>query len=109
MDRSSLARSHLLQQREHGRFELSMNPRAAVTPTKNQGAHQTKTHDGCILLQGRSKINPKINVSEIKPKSRISKIATSANSLDRQTKERRLSDARTADLGSTTSLGAGGV
>ncbi|GMF40661.1 unnamed protein product [Phytophthora fragariaefolia] len=109
MYRSSLARSRLLQQREHGRFELFMYPRTAVTPTKNQGANQTKTYDGCILLQGRSKINPKINVSEIKPKSHTSKIATSANTLDRQTKGRRVSDARTVDLGSTTILGAGGV
>ncbi|GMF61015.1 unnamed protein product [Phytophthora fragariaefolia] len=105
----NLAGSHLLQPREHGRFGLFMYPRIAVTPTKNQGAHQPKTYDGCILLQDRRKINPKINASEIKLKRRTSKIATPANTLNRQTKGRRLSDARTAGLGSTTILGAGSV
>ncbi|GMF49757.1 unnamed protein product [Phytophthora fragariaefolia] len=97
------------RQRAKSRLGLFMYPRTAVTLMKNQGAHRTKTYDGCMLLQDRRKINPKINASEIKPKSRTTKIATSASTLDRQTKGRRPSGARTAGLGSTTILGAGGV
>ncbi|GMG17470.1 unnamed protein product [Phytophthora fragariaefolia] len=98
-----------VQPREHEQFGLFRYPGTAVTPTTSQGAHQMEDYVGCTSLQGRSKIKPKINVSQIKPKSRINKIITSINTPDRRTKGRHLKDARIADLGGTTIVGAEGV